>query len=110
MFVDVCRSIGLSPMVEFWAPTHENRAAAPRSALIAKALSYQGLPKVLLRKVVPSNWLLSIRNKIQSANEREVVLPSMDEGIRAELNAYFRSSNEELEALLGWDLSERMSG
>ena len=34
----------------------------------------------------------------------------MDEGIRAELNAYFRSSNEELEALLGWDLSEWMSG
>ena len=45
----VCRSIGLSPMVEFSAPTHENRAAAPRSASIAKALSYQGLPKVLLR-------------------------------------------------------------
>jgi hypothetical protein len=102
---EVFGAVGLRGDVEIPEHVHQNRAAMPRSRLLARAMGSQGAVKQVLRHAVSQRWLLTVRNRIQRANEVEFSVPPMPVGIRTPVAAFFRRPNLALEDLLGWDLT-----
>lgn len=82
-----------------------NEAALARSATLARFITHHNPVKTALKKVLPLDVRIQLRQRLRGLNERSFRPPPMDTATRARLVEYFEPHNCELGALLGRDLS-----
>jgi hypothetical protein len=86
-----------------------NRARAARSSRLARLMGSvfdsRAPAKRALRACVPDRVALVLRQELARWNSRALTVPPMADETRATLAARFRTSNEQVQALLGRDLS-----
>jgi hypothetical protein len=107
MCKQIFKRIGIEAIVPDVHMRH-NPASAPRSHLIAKMLFQPSrLPRVkgILRKLVPAGVRDQMREVLTTWNTLDMTPPPMNPKTRLKLIEFFKPYNQELNHLLGEDLS-----
>ncbi|MAT93466.1 MAG: hypothetical protein CME59_12775 [Halioglobus sp.] len=97
----VCTFLDIDADIEPPYERRYNRSGQPRSRLLQGVLRHYHLKRIL-RKVIPHNLGLLIKDRLEDINLRS--LPPMDAATRDELRAYYREDVQTLSRLTGRDL------
>jgi len=105
----ICKDIwawcGLDDTFALKTVKKHNVSAAARSEIIANWLHSPNRIGKILRRILPSSFVLKVKSLLIAANEIEYIPPPMDPQVRGELTAYYKPYNRQLGRLLGRDLN-----
>ncbi|QNL22963.1 sulfotransferase domain-containing protein [Hyphobacterium sp. CCMP332] len=102
-FKEVCEFLGINPQITVELES-KNTAYKPRFPLIQKALTYQLSIKKILKKILPHNFLVGLKSKVENLNKVETTSQKLDSKDRIKLASQFKEDVENLSKLIGKDL------
>lgn len=96
--------LGADPNFQF-KPVHSNPAALPLNQSWHNTLVGPSALKTIIKKILPTKWRFYLKNTLTKVNLREVDYPELSEALESSLRARYRNEVDDLETLIGRDLS-----
>lgn len=104
ILADVCASLSIDPGFESNSYKVHNKAAMPKSMLLAKALGSCQLTKTA-GYFLPKQLRKSIKARLEKANEREFIVPPIKPETREMLQNYYKPYNGALMKMLNLNVA-----
>ncbi|MEQ8872013.1 MAG: sulfotransferase domain-containing protein [Cytophagales bacterium] len=102
-FKEVCEFLGINPKVSVELES-KNTAYKPRFPFIQKALTYQLSIKEILKKILPHDFLVKLKSKVENLNKVETENQKLSMEDRINLAPLFKEDVESLSKLIGKEL------